>query len=888
MVTPYPLKDSGPSRPDPSDTGDDGATPVRLQAVPGTVEPATIADPDSTADAAAVPDTDTDEVPADPSIETDIPPETVADADTTADTEAANDGAAPDAATALISDAVPVTGTDTPAPTAAPTSLDKSDVAPAAANLAAPAAETDAAPGWEYQPGDAAADRFDPLLRSLISLSKHFHRPVSSESVVAGLPLQDGLMTPELFVRAAGRIGLTARLVRRPLSGITNLVLPAVLLLSGRRACVLMGRPDATTAEVILPEADGSTARVPLDQLAADYDGFALFVRPQYRFDGRVDEELAPSARHWFWGTVARFWPTYAEIIVAAALINLMALASPLFIMNVYDRVVPNEAIATLWVLAIGVGLAFLFDFLLKSLRSALIDNAGKRADVLLASRLFEQVLNIQMKARPPTTGAFANQLREFESVREFFTASTIATLTDLMFVGLFVFVIYIIAGPVAYIALVAVPVVIIIGLLIQIPLNKAVKETQQEAAQKHAILVETVSSLDTIKSLGAEGRMQRAWEHFVGVTARTSQKSRFYSSLGVNLSGLAQQAVSVVTVITGVYLIGEGELSMGGLIAATILGGRAVAPLSSVANTMSRFHQSRVALKTLNDLMEQPVERPADQAFVSRPITGGKVEFRGVDFTYPGGAEPAIRKLNFTIQPGERIGIIGKIGSGKTTVSRLLIGLYQPDDGSVLIDGVELRQYHPTDVRRGIGTVMQDVALFFGTVRENIAMSYPYADDAMVLHAAQLAGVDDWVGQHPQGYGLPVGERGQNLSGGQRQAIGLARALLLDPPILMLDEPTSAMDTASEQALIRRLRTISDGGRTLIVTTHRASMLKLVDRVLVLDKGRLVMDGARDDVIRALQRPPGRGDADAKVAQQGHDGPSLTKPVSPGGGGPS
>ncbi len=726
-----------------------------------------------------------------------------------------------------------------------------------------PAAE---ARGWELEPGDSASDRFDPLLSCLIVVTKHYTRAVSPAALVAGLPLVEGLVTPTLFIRAAARAGLTARLVKRPLEAIGNLVLPAVLLLKDRRACVLLRR-DGDHVEIVIPEAGEGISRTTISELATDYDGFALFVRPEYQFDGRADEDMAPRGKHWFWGTVSKFWPTYIEIIVAAAVINCLALASPLFVMNVYDRVVPNQAISTLWVLALGVGMAFFFDFLLKCLRGALIDNAGKRADVLLASRLFEQVLNIQMQARPPTTGAFANQLREFESVRDFFTSSTLATLTDLLFVGLFVFVIYLIAGPLAYVPMAAVPIVIIIGILIQFPLNSAVKQTHHEAAQKHAILVETVSSLDTIKSLGAEAKMQRAWERFVGLTARTSQKSRFYSSLGINLSGFAQQSVSVITVVAGVYLIAEGEMSMGGLIAATILSGRAVAPLSGVANTLSRFHQSRVALKSLNELMKQPVERPADHQFISRPITEGRIEFRNVSFAYPGGAEPALKNVSFTINSGERIGIIGKIGSGKTTIGRLLIGLYTPSDGSVLIDGVDLRQYHPTDIRRGVGSVMQDVALFFGSVRDNIAISYPYADDAMVLHASRMAGVDDFVGTNPQGYSLQVGERGQNLSGGQRQAIGLARALLLDPPILMLDEPTSAMDTASEMALIRRLREVSEGGRTLIVTTHRATLLKLVDRILVLDKGRLLMDGPRDEVIRALQK--GGGTQAASSAQQ-------------------
>ena len=713
---------------------------------------------------------------------------------------------------------------------------------------------------WEFEPGDQADTQFDPLLSCLLMLTKYYGRPISPDALLAGLPLVEGLLTPALFVRAASRAGLSARLVKRQFKEISKLVLPAVVLLKDRRACVLTRFADDKRAEVMLPESGEGVTEVDPKELERDFAGFALFVRPEYQYDGRAGVSELPRARSWFWGTVAKFWPTYLEVVLAALLINVLALASPLFIMNVYDRVVPNQAISTLWVLAAGVGMAFFFDFLLKSLRGALIDSAGKRSDVLLGARIFEQVLNIQMKARPATTGAFANQLREFETVRDFFTSATLVSITDLMFVGIFVAVIWMIAGPLAYVPMAAVPVVILIGLIIQFPLNNAVKQTQKEAAEKHAVLVETVSSLDTIKSLGAESRMQRAWERFVGLTAQTSQRSRFYSAVGINLSGFAQQSVSVIIVLFGVYLIADGQMTTGGLIASTILGGRAVAPLAGVANTLSRFHQSRVALKNLNQLMQLPVERPADRQFISRPITQGNIEFRDVTFAYPQASEPALKNVSFTVKHGERVGVIGRIGSGKTTVSRLLIGLYAPDSGAVMIDGVDLRQYHPSDIRRGVGTVMQDVALFYGSVKDNIAISHPSADDAQILRAAQLAGVDDFVGTHPQGYGLQVGERGQNLSGGQRQTIALARALLLDPPILMLDEPTSAMDTASEMALIRRLTQISRDNRTFVVTTHRASLLRLVERVIVLDKGRVLMDGPRDEVIRSLQRGAGGG----------------------------
>ncbi|NNG03573.1 MAG: type I secretion system permease/ATPase, partial [Inquilinus sp.] len=751
---------------------------------------------------------------------------------------------------------------------------------------------------WQLRPDEVAASNLDSLLASLVVLTRHFDRPMSADALISGLPLVDNRLTPALFVRAAARAGLSARLVKRPLAKLSKMVLPTVLLLHGERACMVTDL-HGDEASVVVPETGGGVRRLPMDDLAGEYSGFALFVRPEYEFDGRSshDRDEPRHPKSWFWGTIVQFWPSYAEVVLTAGIINMLALASPLFIMNVYDRVLPNQAISTLWVLVAGMALALLFDFLLRNLRGVLIDTVGRRADVLLAARIFEQVLNLQMKVRPSSTGAFTNHLREFETVRDFFTSATLASLTDLLFVGLFITIIFLIAGPLAWVPVVAVVIAVTAGLLVQWPLSQAVKQTQRESAQKHAILVETVSSLDTIKSLGAEGRMQRAWERFVGMTSRTSQKSRFYSALGVNLTTMTTQAVSICTVIGGVYLVSAGRMTMGAIIAAVILGGRAVGPLGGLANTLSRFHQSRTALTTLNRLMLLPVERPAEKRFLSRPIQHGRIEFRGVSFRYPGSDIPALADASFRIDPGERVGIIGRIGSGKTTIGRLLINLYEPDEGAALVDNVDLRQYHPSDIRRGIGFVMQDVVLFHGTVRDNIALGHPKADDALILRAAQLAGVDDFVGSHPQGYNMEVAERGQNLSGGQRQSIALARALLMDPHILMLDEPTSAMDNTSEQVFMRRLASVLKTGRTLLLTTHRMSLLRLVDRLIILDKGIIIADGPRDEVLRQLKEGTLRAaDGNQRIAQSAPreaaiagqatalPGQQPTAPAGPGG----
>jgi ATP-binding cassette subfamily C protein LapB len=703
---------------------------------------------------------------------------------------------------------------------------------------------------WTVRHPDRAVD--DPLLAALVALTRLFERPSSGPALTAGLPLEDGRLTAELFPRAAARAGLAVRLLARPLDAIDPLVMPAVLLLKGGDACVLVGRAGGDGYTILLPETGAGGTRAAAADLAARYTGYAFFAKPEIGFSQRDKELREVRSGHWFWSTLWQSWPIYSEVALAALMINLFALASPLFVMNVYDRVVPNNAIETLWVLAIGAFIVFGFDFLLKTLRVHFVDSAGRIADIKLASRIFEQVLNIKMMARPRSAGAFASHLREFETLRDFFTSATITAVVDLPFVLLFIAVVWIIGGPVAIIPALAVPLVIGVGLLLQIPLNRIVRRTFKEAAAKHGILVEAINGLETVKSVGAEGRMQRAFEGFVGATAETANQSRFLSALTVNFAALSANLVYVGTVIVGVYLIAEGELTVGGLIACTIIGGRAMAPLGQVASILTRFHQSKMALETLNGIMRLPVDRTPEQAYVHRPELKGAVEFKHVVFSYPGEKNPALNGVSLRVAPGERVGLIGRVGSGKTTLEKLILGLYEPQEGSVLVDGTDVRQLDPADLRRNIGCVPQDVFLFHGTLRENITLGAAFADDAAVLRAATVAGVEDFATRHPLGYDLNVGERGEALSGGQRQAVAIARALLLDPPILLLDEPTSAMDNGAEARFMQRLAQ-QLAGRTLILVTHRASLLALVERLVVMDGGRIVADGPKDGVLKAL-----------------------------------
>jgi ATP-binding cassette subfamily C protein LapB len=696
---------------------------------------------------------------------------------------------------------------------------------------------------------DQTSTEPDTLLASLVILTRIHHKPYSAESLTAGLPLDNGRLTPELFIRASERAEFSSRRVTRELTAISSEVLPAVLILDNGQACVLISR-TGDDAEVIYPESGLESKTVPLEELESAYSGDALYFKPAYKFDDNT--RPGDSDSHWFWSVIRKSRGIYSEVLVASLLVNLFALVTPLFIMNVYDRVVPNQAVETLWVLASGVMIVFLFDFVMKSLRGYFIDVAGKRADILLSSRTFSRVMDIQMSARPRSVGSFANNLQEFDSFREFFTSTTLIAIIDLPFTLLFILIIYMVGGAVAWVPLVAIPLIVGVGILIQRPLQKLINKSFTESARKHAMLVETLTGLDTVKGIRAEGVIQQKWEGFNARIARLGLRSRLLSLSAVNFAQVVQQLATVAVVVAGVYQIIAGNLSVGGLIACTILTGRALAPMAQIASILTRYHHSMAAFSTINSIMGLPVERPEGHKFLHRPSLQGNVEFRNVTFAYEDQQIPALSNVSFTIEKGEKVGIVGRMGSGKTTLQRLIINFYRPVDGAILMDGTDMNQIDPTELRRNIGYVPQEIVLFNGSIRDNIVIGSPQSDDESVLRATSMSGLDEFVNQHPHGYDLQVGERGANLSGGQRQAIAIARALLNDPPILLLDEPTNAMDNTTESNFLLRLAPVLQD-RTLILVTHKASMLKLVDRLIVLNEGRIVSDGPRDDVIQAL-----------------------------------
>lgn len=692
----------------------------------------------------------------------------------------------------------------------------------------------------------------DPLLHALVIITKLLHKPFSIEALTAGLPLdKNSGMTPELFIRAAARAGFSANRLKKSLTECHGPLLPAVLLMKNKRACVLVSM-TSTHAQVIYPETGMGKESLPIEQLAADYQGYCIVLKPTYQFTDRTHHLEGQRYKRWFWDVIEKSWPILSEVCLASFLINFFALASPLFIMNVYDRVVPNHATATLWTLALGVTIVFLFDFMMRNTRSYFIDHAGKKIDSELSAKIYEQLLGLKMDSRPPSVGALSNIVNAFDSFREFITSATVSVLIDVPFAILFVLVIWYIGGPLALVSLIAIPIIIGTSILIQIPFNRLIQTAQRHSAEKQATIYESLTNIETIKTHNAESTMQHRFETLTDDASTVNVRLHTLSGATLSIAQLTQQIATMVTVIAGVYLVTQNALSVGGLMACTILTSRALVPMSQIASLITRFHQSMAALKTLDEIMKAPIDRERGKAPLQRERFRGEIELRQLSFNYPKHSIPALKNISFKIKAGERVGLVGRIGSGKTTLEKLLVGLYRPSNGNILVDGVDISQLDITDLRGQIGYIPQDIELFHGTIRDNITLGAPYVDDVQVVQAARISGVDQFVDTHPDGFDRNVGERGNLLSGGQRQSIIVARALLMDPPIIVMDEPTNLMDDKTESNLRTRLENYLQN-KTLILVTHRASMLGLVNRLIVLDKGLLVADGSKEYVLNAL-----------------------------------
>lgn len=683
----------------------------------------------------------------------------------------------------------------------------------------------------------------DSLLDCLVHLTGHFAQSKSASSLTAELPYTDKGMTIDLFREAAVKAGIRTKISKRPLRGLDKDVLPCVLVLKGNRAVVLHA-VNGDTASVFRPD-QGKIATIGLDKLSEAYSGYMILVQPMV--------ERRREDRHWFWSVVRDNRWIYRRVMLSAFLINMFGLVGPLFIMNVYDRVIPNNAFETGWVLAIGALTIFGFDFIMRTLRGYFVDLAGRKIDVIVGRRIYDQLLNMKLSHRPKSSGAFANMLKEFEGVKEFFTSATLTAMIDLPFSVLFIFVIFLLSGPIAFILLGIMALVAMAGFLLQIPLKKLVRDSLKSAEAKHGLLIETINGIETVKLTRADGLMRSRYGAHLGESAYVGQSTRFFSSLATNIATLFQQSASIIIILFGMYMVQDGTLTMGALIATVIMGGKAIAPVGQMAALITRFHTVRRSMKTLNKIMAAPVDRPSGKNFLYRPDLKGGIKFDRVSFAYPGDQRKVLDSVSFEIKPGEKVGIVGRIGSGKSTLSKIIAGLYDPSEGDVFIDGTDYRQVDPADLRRTIGYIAQQTILFSGTVRENIIAAYPQATDEEVFAAAKAAGVHDFISKHPMGYDAQVGERGDGLSGGQKQCVALARALITKPTILLADEPTNDMDIQSEYNFAQQMKTLSED-KTFILITHRQNLLQLVDRIMVFDNGHLIASGPRDDILNALR----------------------------------
>ncbi|QPC91690.1 type I secretion system permease/ATPase [Mesorhizobium sp. INR15] len=690
----------------------------------------------------------------------------------------------------------------------------------------------------------------------LSAIAAYLGRPSAETVLFAGVPISETRIEVNEIRHIAERIGLEVNEFnhRDFLRGKVDL--PAMLFRVSQLPIALLAETSAGEY-LTAPQEDGRTT-IGRSELAASYISGGVSFSITY---ANATEEMSVGSaqkierRHWLTGTMGAFWRTYSKVVLSAVFINLLAIASPIFTMNVYDRILPNKAISTLWVLSIGIGAVIVFDLLLKTARASLIDYAGRKADLRISYLLFEKVLNSSLSARPGSTGEYANRITQYEFVREFFTSNTISVFIDTAFVFVFLLVIYAIGDWLVIIPALAFVLSVIVGLVTQRRIGKRVAASMNEASQRQALLVESISTLETIKSLRAEAYLLRKWGEHSKNAANTSEKIKQLSAAAGNITQAIQQLVTVALVVAGAYAFSEGHVSTGAIIGTVMLASRAVAPLGQIAITLSRSRQAMLSLRMVNSIMAQPEDRPDTVGFVNRPIRSGAMAFKNVGFVYPGSETEVLSGLNFSVKPGERIGIIGRIGSGKTTMGRLIGRLFLPTSGELLLDGIDIRQYHPSEVRSAVGIVAQAGDLFSGTIKENLLMACPEATDDQIIEAAKAAGVDEFVSRHPRGYDMNVGERGTNLSGGQRQTVAIARLLLTKPKIVFLDEPSGSMDLASERQLIRQLKTAFDHNTTLIVSTHRFSMLELADRLIVIEQGKIVADGPKEQVIQALQK---------------------------------
>lgn len=717
----------------------------------------------------------------------------------------------------------------------------------------APSDASTGTPARPLSPDDIASR--DPLLACLGLMAQVLERQVHVPSLAVGFATDsDGRIPLASYPELAAKHGLHAVWSRVDVAAIPGYMLPVIVPMLDGRSCVLMAIRNGQ-ATVLMPESGMQELSMPVAELRDQSAGQVLAVKlaPQ-RSKGQL-VAFKGAAFTWFWGTLWRFKQFYIESMLATVVANLLTLATVFFTMNVYDRVIPTQAYTSLWTLTIGTLVAMLLEFLMRWFKAKLVDAGGKRADLVINATLLREIMSIRLEHRPQSIGVFASSMRDFDALRDFFSSASLVVLADLPFILLFVVLIWIVGGPIALVPALTVPLLIIVGLIAQRPLMKSMRDNMKESGDRQSVLVESLLNMETLKAHNGQAYLQRRWEQSNLAGAESYMKTRSVTNLIMTLTASAQQMVTVVMVVVGVYLIHANQLTLGGLIACVILAGRAIAPLGSVMSLASRYQQAASALETLDGLMKRPRDRSDDRQYVVPEKIQGAMAAEELEFAYPSEHKiPVIRRVSFTLAAGDRVALLGRIGSGKSTLLRILAGLYQPVGGSLRVDGVDVQQIDPIDLRNRIGYVSQDAQLFMGTLRENLVLADTWISDAQIVDVLQKLDLYHMVVGHPLGLDMVLTEAGGGLSGGQRQMLSIARLMLRDPSIVFLDEPTSHMDQNSETRVIQVLGEWIKG-RTVLLSTHRPQLLAWVNRIMVMDKGHLVADGPRDEMIDKLSK---------------------------------
>ncbi|MGE4382388.1 MAG: type I secretion system permease/ATPase [Arcobacter sp.] len=709
-------------------------------------------------------------------------------------------------------------------------------------------------------------ETLDSLLDALVTYSKFYNKAYSKESLVHDLPIEKGKENPELFSlnsskglfsRAAANAGLKTKFIKKDLDEISNLQLPIILLMNNSNSCIVDSFSEDRKKVKIISELSGDIVEewFDIDAIKQEYLGFAILVKKSFDYvDSDKKNQSDFVVKHWFWSTLKISRGIYIDVIFASILINLFVLATPLFTMSVYDRVIPNNAIETLWFFAFGVLLVYFLDISLKLIRSYFLEIAAKKSDIIMSSIIFEKVLGLKLEQIPKPIGSFANNLKNFDVIRGFLTNATLVAFIDLPFSIIFLIVIYYLGGVIVLIPIIVILIILIMAIVLKVPIQRNIKKINEIVSKKNAILIEVLNNIETLKSLGGNNNIRWNWEESNGNIAQTGLLSRMLSAFIPSFTALLIQLNTIAIVIAGVYLIKDFQLTMGALIAIVILSSRAVAPMGQAAGLITNYEDASNSYRILNDLMHKPEERPKESDFVSKKSFQGKIEFRNVTFKYPNTEVEILKNVSFVINPGERVAILGKIGTGKSTILKLILKLYEPTNGSILIDDIDITQLDPADIRRNMSYLSQHVSLFNGTLRDNITFRASFVNDEKMLTAAKIAGVDNFANAHPRGYDMEVGEKGEGLSGGQIQSVGISRACLFDYPINLFDEPTSSMDKQTEDNVLNNLNKFMKG-KTLLIVTQKMPILQIVDKIIVLNNNTIYLYGDKEAVIKALSQ---------------------------------